>query len=353
MSAATGTLEELGRKEAMLWEPLPHGKVRCNLCAHRCVIRDGRLGVCGVRLNQGGVLYTLVYGKAIAHHVDPIEKKPLFHFFPGSRSFSIATVGCNFRCSFCQNWDISQLSKISPQIEGYALPPEEVVQLARESASLSIAYTYTEPTIFYEYAYDTARLAQSQGIRNLFVTNGYMTAEALEAISPYLDAANVDLKSFRQSYYLKVVGGRLASVLESLRLMKKLNIWVEVTTLLIPGENDSEDELRDIAEFVCELGPETPWHISRFFPAYKMLDVPPTPISKLRRARDIGKEAGLRYVYIGNVPSDHGEDTFCYQCGALVIRRVGFSVLSNALRGGCCPECGTPIDGLGMDWRSG
>ncbi len=348
MEAAGRVESEFGRKEGMFWEPLSGGRVRCNLCAHRCVIREGRLGVCGVRVNEGGVLYTLVYGRAIAHHVDPIEKKPLFHYYPGSRSFSIATVGCNFRCAFCQNWDISQLSKISPQIEGYPLPPEEVVRLARESGSRSIAYTYTEPTIFYEYAYDTARLAQPQGIGNVFITNGYMTPEALEEIAPYLDAANVDLKSFRQSYYSRVVGGRLNSVLDALRLMKKLNLWVEVTTLLIPGQNDSDEELRDIAAFVHSLGPETPWHISRFFPAYRMLDVPPTSIERLRRARDLGREAGLRYVYVGNVPTDHGEDTFCYECGAMVIRRVGFAVLSNRLREGCCPECGTVIDGKGM-----
>lgn len=347
-----------GKRLAMFWNPIGDKVVRCNLCQHRCRIPEGRMGVCGVRGNIDGRLYTFVFEKAVAVHVDPIEKKPLFHVFPGSMAFSVATVGCNFRCQFCQNWDISQLNtfkKSSHEIKpsdfpGEYLPVNRIIELTKSYGCKSIAYTYTEPTIFYEYAFETAKLAHKNGILNLFVTNGYITPEALEHISPYLDAANVDLKGFNPQFYKKKIGARLDRLLESLKAYKKLGIWLEVTTLVVPGYDDDEKNFHKIAQFIRdELGVETPWHISRFFPNYKMNDVPPTDIRILRKARKIGLDEGLRYVYSGNVPGDEGENTYCYQCGKLLIRRHGFEVVENNMVNGKCPRCGAPIDGIGMD----
>ncbi len=335
--------------EARLYQKLEDGRVQCNLCAHRCRIAPGKLGICGVRENRNGTLYTLVYGKVISQAVDPVEKKPLFHFYPGTTAFSIATVGCNFRCQFCQNWEISQMPREEGRIIGGNVPPETIVRNAKRYGSRSIAYTYTEPTIFFEYAYDTAVLAREEGIANIYVTNGYMTPEMLEAFHPYLDAANVDLKAGRDEFYRQYCGARLQPVLDSLKKMKSMGIWVEVTTLVIPGLNDSEEELRSIAEFIVkELGPETPWHVSRFHPHYKMLDRPPTPVATLHRAREIGLKVGLRYVYEGNVPGSEGENTYCYNCGRLLIRRFGFSILEYRIANGRCYNCGATIDGVGL-----
>jgi len=328
---------------AVLAHPLSDGWVRCDLCAHRCRIPPGRTGICAVRVNEDGVLYTLVYGKAIAAHVDPIEKKPLFHFLPGSLSFSIATAGCNFHCAFCQNWDISQISK-GPhgQIVGETFLPEQVVASARRTGCRSIAYTYSEPTIFFEYAYDVALLAHKADLKNVFVTNGYQTPETIRLMTGIIDAANVDLKAFRDATYRKVCGARLEPVLDSIRLMHDAGIWVEVTTLVVPGENDSADELRDIARFLVTISPDMPWHISRFHPDYKMLNVEATPRQTLLRAAEIGKEEGLRYVYIGNLPGTGYEDTCCPSCGRVVIHRIGYSVRSE-LHGDRCPHCGTRL----------
>ncbi len=338
------------KKEAMFYDKLGEGKVKCRLCPHDCVLKDGQVGICGVRQNLGGTLYTLVYGKAIAVHVDPIEKKPLFHVYPGTRSFSLATVGCNFRCKFCQNADISMVRlRHGEEAPGQNFPPEEVVRLAVRYDCKTIAYTYTEPTIFYEYAYDTATLAVKHDILNVFVTNGFISQDALRHISPVLHAVNVDLKGWSETYYRKIVGGRLQPILDNLKLMKKLGIWVEVTTLCVPGYVDTDDQFRSIARFIRdELGPETPWHVSRFYPHYQMTDVPPTPVAVLKRAREIGLEEGLRYVYSGNVPGDEGEHTYCYQCGEVLIRRWGFTILEYKIREGKCPKCGAVIDGLGM-----
>lgn len=335
-------------KEALLYEKVLPDKVSCYLCAHRCLIKEGNRGICGARENQGGSLYSLIYGKAIACHIDPIEKKPLFHFLPGSTSLSVATAGCNFRCSFCQNWQISQASKGSLKIPGEEISPQELVKAAKRNGCQSISYTYTEPTIFFEYAYDTAKLARAEGLFNNFVTNGFMTKEALKTISPYLDAANVDLKSFREDFYKKLCGASLEPVLDSIRLMKGLNIWIEVTTLLVPGQNDSEEELREIAKFIASCGKEIPWHISRFHPDYKMTDGYSTPIGTIKKAREIGLDAGLRYVYPGNIPGEEGESTFCYQCGQRLIARYGFSILENRVKEGRCPECAVKIDGVGL-----
>jgi pyruvate formate lyase activating enzyme len=330
----------------MLYDRLGENRVRCKLCAHRCLIRPDKVGVCGVRENAGGTLYTMVYGKTISTNVDPIEKKPLFHFHPGSPILSIATVGCNFRCLHCQNHDISQMPGDKGSIAGRDVPPQQVVAMAEKEGCRSIAYTYTEPTIFFEYAYDTARLAHGKGMKNVFVTNGYMTEEALETIRPYLHAANVDLKGFSEKFYKTVCGGRLEPVLDSLKRMVAMGVWVEVTTLVIPYYNDSTQELSSIAEFIRhELGAEVPWHISRFHPTYKLTDRVVTPVSTLHRAREIGLDAGLKYVYTGNVPGDQGESTLCPGCGQVIIGRMGYHIREINIEDSRCNKCGTAIAG--------
>ncbi|GAB4408796.1 MAG: AmmeMemoRadiSam system radical SAM enzyme [Anaerolineales bacterium] len=336
-------------KEAWLYEKLDGGRVRCHLCAHRCKIADGETGICGVRQNRQGVLYSLVYARPISQAVDPIEKKPLFHFYPGTTSYSVATVGCNFRCRFCQNADISQMPRDQGRIVGRHVPPEDIVEDALATGCRSISYTYTEPTVFFEYTRDIAVLARQAGLANNYVTNGYMTAEMLETFFPYLDAANVDLKAFRDEFYRQQCGARLQPVLDSLRLMKQQGIWVEVTTLVIPGLNDDPGELRELAGFIAqELGVETPWHVSRFHPMYKMLDRGSTPVQTLERAWAIGKEAGLRYVYVGNVLGAPEEHTYCWNCGKRIIARFGFSVRERHVRDGKCEYCGAAIDGVGL-----
>ncbi len=330
------------RKEAMLYESLDNSLTRCALCAHRCTIKPGRKGLCGVRENDGGVLYTLVYSEAIAAHVDPIEKKPLYHFLPGTSSFSIATVGCNFRCRFCQNSDISQAPREDASLRGEEFSPVEVVAAAKRYACDSIAYTYTEPTVFFEYAYETSKLAHEEGIKNIFVTNGYMTLEALDEIDGYLDAANVDLKSFDDGFYRRQCGARLQPVLDTIQAMHERGVWVEVTTLLIPGLNDGDEELTKIAQFMAGVDLDMPWHVSRFTPRYKMQDRPGTPVDSIHRAVEIGREAGLRYVYAGNVPGDMYENTLCPACGAVAIGRVGYSTVVN-LDGDKCASCGQQL----------
>jgi len=334
--------------EAMLYEKLDDQKVQCHLCAHRCVIKNQKRGICGVRENQEGSLQSLVYARVIAKHVDPVEKKPLFHFLPGTHTYSIATVGCNFRCLFCQNADIAQMPRETKRIMGEEFSPELVVLSARETGCRSISYTYTEPTIFFEYAHETAKLAQASGMKNIFVTNGYMTPEALDLIQPYLDAANVDLKAFNNDFYKEQCGAKLEHVLESLRKLKSMGVWLEVTTLIIPGINDGEGELADIAKYIAELGPETPWHVSRFHPTYMLRNLPRTPAATLKRAREIGMEAGLHYVYTGNVPGDQGEKTLCHQCSQILIDRFGFATGEYVIKKGRCPDCQTPVAGVEM-----
>ena len=335
-------------REAMLYERGEGERVHCYLCAHNCKIASGQFGFCGVRQNTQGTLNTLVYAEAIAANIDPIEKKPLYHFLPGSVSFSIATIGCNFRCGFCQNWRISQASSRRSQKDksqrGHELGPEEVVSEAKARRCKSISYTYTEPTIFFEYAYDTAKLAKEAGLKNIFVTNGYMSKEALETINPYLDAANIDLKSFREEFYTKNCKSHLQPVLDSIKLAKELGIWIEVTTLIIPGQNDSDLELSDIAAFIANVGKDIPWHLSRFHPDHEFLNQEPTPIESLRRAKDLGKKAGLRYVYLGNISED--SDTYCYNCQKLLLRRSYFDLIENNIVEGKCQGCGKVIDGV-------
>jgi pyruvate formate lyase activating enzyme len=335
-------------KEALFYHKGKDKEVNCSLCHHRCAIKDGNKGICGVRENRDGVLYSLVYGKSISESVDPIEKKPLFHFHPGSPSFSIATVGCNFTCLHCQNNTISQMPRDQKYIAGNELHPSQIVSLAQEHGCQSISYTYTEPTIYFEYAYETAQLAKAKGIANVFVTNGYTTPEALKTIHPYLDAANIDLKSFSDEFYRTICGARLQPVLDTIALYNQLGIWIEVTTLLIPSYNDSVEELRTVARFIKDLDASIPWHISAFHPTYRLTDQHRTPVATLQKAREIGLSEGLRYVYEGNAPGEGGEHTFCYNCNTLLIQRLGFSIIENRITNSTCPNCQTPVDGVGM-----
>jgi pyruvate formate lyase activating enzyme len=333
-------------REAMLYGKLADDRVQCALCAHRCKINPGRRGLCGVRENKDGILYSLVFGTLIAEHIDPIEKKPFFHVYPASRSYSIATVGCNFSCQFCQNAEISQMPRSTLMIMGEDTDPEVIAERAKKNNCQTIAYTYTEPTVYLETVLETAKIACREGLKNLLVTNGYMTPEAIEMFSSYVTAANVDLKSFRDAFYQKQCGAKLQPVLDSLEKMKERGIWLEITTLLIPGLNDSDDELKDIAAFISGLGKEIPWHISRFHPQFKMLHKPVTPIASLHRACQIGKEAGLKYVYSGNVPGDEGENTYCANCSHLLIRRHGYNIISNNLSETSCSYCGKKLEGI-------
>ncbi len=341
-----GAKEQL--KQAVLWESAGDGKVRCRLCSFRCAIAEGQVGHCAVRKNVGGTLYSLNYDKVCAANPDPIEKKPLFHFQPGTQSFSVATMGCNFQCVFCQNWQISQAALEDGRINGRAIAPEQVVAAAIGSGCRSIAYTYTEPTVFMELCHDCGQLAKEQGLANVFVSNGYMTREAIDFAADWLDGINVDLKAFSEDYYTRLCQARLQPVLDTIAyIAQETEIWMEVTTLLVPGENDSEDELKQLAGFlVRKAGPDTPWHISRFHPQYEYLDAQATPLESLQRAERIGKEAGLRYVYLGNVPGSRSECTFCYECGRVLIERTGYRIHANAIENSQCPDCGAAIAGV-------
>ena len=335
--------------EASFYQQLDNNLVLCGLCRQRCRIPSGKRGICGVRENQHGVLYSLVYGKLIAQHVDPIEKKPLYHVLPGSSAYSIATAGCNFRCQHCQNAEISQTVNEHPghDIPGprHEISPESVVQKAIQAGCQSIAYTYTEPTIFYEYAFDVARLAHDRGLKNLFVTNGYICDAPLTEIAPFLDAANIDLKGYNTDFYQRVCGARLDETLAAIRSYHRLGIWIEITTLVIPGLNDTPDELSGIAQFIHDLNPDIPWHISRFHPDYKMSDRNITPTQTLLHAQKIGHDVGLNYIYVGNV-RDLGETTHCPQCAAVILQRKGFAIIDNQLTTGHCSRCHSPIAGL-------
>jgi pyruvate formate lyase activating enzyme len=332
-------------KEALYYNTADHEQVICTLCPHGCKLAKGKTGLCGVRQNRDGVLYSLVYERPVALHVDPIEKKPFFHVFPGSKSYSLATMGCNFSCQFCQNHDISQ---VTGEPMGRPFTGRQVVDDAAAQGCKTIACTYTEPTVYYEYALDIARRAREKGIAVVFVTNGYINKEPLAEIAPYLTAANVDLKGWNESFYRRVVGGDLRHVLAALQQMKKSGVWVEVTTLLVP-DRITEDDVTAIAVFIkTELGAETPWHISRFYPNYRYTEAAATPLSQLQRAREIGLAGGLRYVYSGNVPGEPGEHTQCPGCGKTVIERRGFQILASYLQNGCCLFCSRALDGVGL-----
>jgi pyruvate formate lyase activating enzyme len=342
--------------EAMLYERRDDNQVRCHLCAHGCLIKDGGRGVCMVRENHGGALYTLVYGKTIAGNADPIEKKPLFHFLPGTTSYSIATIGCNFQCGFCQNWNISQYVRdggdgVPGGLAGAEVAPEQIVAEAVEAGSASISYTYTEPTIYFEYAYDCMKLARGKGLKNVFVTNGYESAECVEACTGLLDAANVDLKAMNDGFYKSECKARLQPVLDTLKAMHAAGIWLEVTTLLIPGKNDDPGELAELAGFIAgELSPGVPWHVSAYTPRYKYEKGGPAPttVEALELALAKGKQAGLEFVYAGNVAGHGSESTVCPDCGHQVLSRRMFRVSRVDLAQGKCPSCGRAIPGV---WR--
>lgn len=317
-------------------------RITCLLCRHYCQLSEGKTGVCGVNKNEHGRLKNLVYGHPVALNVDPVEKKPLYHFLPGAKVLSFGTVGCNFKCPFCQNWDISQRSDINKEVK---VSPEEMVALALAHGCKAIAYTYNEPTIFYPYAKDIGVIAREKGVKNIFVSNGFETPEIIEDMKGWLDAANIDLKSWSDSYYKKVLKGGLEAVKDTLRRMVDAGIWVEVTTLIVPGENDSDEELTAMAGFISrELGEHVPWHLSAFHPDYKMREKERTGLDSLMRAKAIGEEAGLDYVYLGNVPV-HG-DTYCPDCHELLIDRTGYTVTLNRLIEGHCPKCNREIEGV-------
>jgi pyruvate formate lyase activating enzyme len=333
-------------KEALFWEPVAEGKVHCRLCPHQCRIAEGKIGFCGVRKNVDGVLYSLVWALSIAANVDPIEKKPLYHFMPGSSSFSIATVGCNLRCRFCQNSDISQYPLLTGRITGEEFLPEDVVASALAKGCRSISYTYTEPTIYMEYVLDTAVKAKEQGVLNVMISNGYTTKEVITgSLKGTIAAANIDLKGFTDEFYKKLCSARLAPVLDAIEAYHEAGIWIEITTLVIPGENDSDEELRGIAHFIKSVDQNIPWHISRYFPRYQYDQAPPTPVKTLEKAREIGLSEGLKFVYTGNVMGNAGENTYCPHSGKEIMSRSGLSVHKIHITGSSCGYCHTAIPG--------
>ncbi len=330
---------------ASFYKTMENGEVRCYLCPHRCLIGKGEQGFCGVRQNEEGTLYTTTYGEVVAQAIDPIEKKPFYHFLPGSRSYSIAARGCNLRCGFCQNWHISQTPEtIEEKTAGIRMTPEQLADEAQKAGCASIAYTYSEPSIFLEYVIDTARVAREKGLRNVMVTNGYITSDALKTAAPYIDACNVDLKSFRDDFYRTTCHGRLRPVLRAIETMKEMGIWVEVTTLVIPDGNDSREELSNIASFLSNVDPSIPWHVSRFHSDFRMVDVQATPLSRLNLAVEVGKEAGLHYVYRGNI--GEMESTHCPSCGDTIVDRSHDTVRADSIQDSSCTRCGWVVPGI-------
>jgi len=330
---------------AAYWESLDDSFVRCGLCPRRCVVPPGGRGYCEVRENRDGVYYTLTYGNPCALHVDPIEKKPFYHFLPTTTAFSIATAGCNLDCKFCQNWHISQARP--EELANYDLPPEELVAAAVRSGAPSIAYTYSEPTIFYEYMLECAKLAHDSGLRNVYHSNGYIQPEPLRELAVYLDAANVDLKGFTEDYYREMSNASLAPVLRSLKILKEEGVHLEITTLLVPGANDDPEMLTEMCRWIVDnLGATVPVHFSRFHPQHRLRNLPPTPVERLDRAREIALREGLRYVYVGNVPGHEANSTYCPACSTELIHRIGYSVEVTAMETGRCSACGAAVDGV-------
>lgn len=336
---------DVGVEPARYYEKLPNRKIKCNLCPRECVIDDLERGYCGVRENRGGTYYTLVYGNPCSAHLDPIEKKPLFHFMPGTLAFSIATVGCNVFCKFCQNWQISQARP--EQIDSLDMPPESVVETAVQRQCTSIAYTYTEPVVFTEYMYDTAKAGQKQGIKSVMISNGYIQKQPMKELCGVLDAVKVDLKAFTQRFYRELVAGELRPVLDTLAFLRQQDMWTEIVYLIIPGQNDDSKELDQLTKWIVkEMGPDTPLHFSRFYPQYRLKNLPATPVSTLEMARKIALDNGLYYVYIGNVPGHEAENTYCPSCNRLLIKRVGYRITQNTIQNNHCPDCNRRIAGI-------
>ena len=334
----------LDPQPARYYDKMAGNKIRCRLCPRRCAVASGKRGFCRVRENRKGAYYTLAYSNPCTIHIDPIEKKPLFHFFPATTALSLALAGCNFTCKNCQNWDISQSRP--DDTYNYPVPPGEMADLALEFKSPTIAYTYTEPSVFFEYVLDTSREARAKGVRNIIKSNGYLNPEPMKELIPHLDAANIDLKGFREDFYRDITGGTLAPVLETIKLLKKEGVWLEITNLVIPGKNDAEDMVNELCAWIRdELGPDIPLHFSRFYPQYKLANLPPTPTDTLDRIRDAARKAGLNYVYIGNVPELDGENTSCPDCKKVLIERQGFDVRQNHIIKGKCKFCHKEIPG--------
>lgn len=331
---------------ARLWKKVDNNKLQCQLCNHFCILKEGETGKCGVRINKKNELYTLVYDRVAALNIDPIEKKPLYHFLPGTKTFSLGTVGCNFSCTFCQNHSLSQFPKKHHEIIGEKVTPQVIVQASINYNCKSISYTYSEPTIFFELLEDTAKIAIDRNLKNVIVSNGFMSHQCLERLNGLIHGANIDLKAFSDDFYKNLCDGKLRPVINNLITLKKMGVWLEITTLLIPGKNDSEKELKDIARFIKkELGDDVPWHISRFHPDYKLLDSTVTPLTSLEMAYEIGLLEGLKYVYIGNVPGTTRENTYCPKCGELLIQRTGFHAEILKLKNGTCKRCSMEIPG--------
>ncbi len=332
------------RQEALFYEKLSGQKVQCLLCPQQCLIGSGKLGFCRARKNVAGTLYALGYGAPCSVHIDPIEKKPFFNYHPKAEAFSIASAGCNMRCKFCQNWEISQVSPLDT--DNFSLSPRDIINQTIKEKCKIIAYTYSEPTNFYEYMLDICKLARKRGIKNVYHSNGYINPEPLKELCNYLDAANIDLKGFSEDYYQRMCGAQLQPVLDTLITLRQKGIWLEITNLILPGENDNPEDIRKMCQWIfANLGPDVPVHFSRFYPTYQMKNLSPTPIKTLEMARDIALKEGLHYVYIGNVVGHPGENTYCPKCGKAVVKRVGYNVLEIHLSAGTCDYCGQVIAG--------
>jgi len=330
--------------QAKFYEKLSNGIVQCGLCPNRCILSEKQIGLCKARQNINGELYTLNYGKVSTQHIDPIEKKPFFHVLPGATAYSIATTGCNMRCSFCQNWQISQV--FPWEVKSVEMTSEQVVDDALKNGNKIIAFTYNEPTVFYEYMFDVAKLAHEKGLKTAVVSSGYINVEPLKELLPHIDAYKIDLKSFKEEFYQKFTGGHLASVLEAMKIIKEKGVWLEIVNLLVPGENDSEEEIRDMAKWIKEnLGDDVPLHFSAFHPDYKLQNLPPTPSETLIRARQIAMEEGLKFVYTGNIVYPEGESSYCPQSKTLAIGRQGYMITVNNLVDGKCLD-GEQIPGI-------
>ncbi len=330
-------------KEARYYEKLNNNLVHCLLCPNSCILAEGQIGICGARKNIAGKLYSLVYSKPVSINIDPIEKKPLYHFYPESKIFSIATVGCNMRCNFCQNWEISQSRP--NEVRPYNMTPEKIVELAKNYKCKSIAFTYTEPTIFYEYMLDIAKLAQKENIKTVMVTCGFINEKPFRELSKYLDAANIDLKGYSENFYSTYTTGKLQPVLNTLKIAKEEGLYFEITNLVIPDANDKPDLIRNMCKWIVDsLGTNYPLHFSRFFPKYKLLNRPPTPLQTLQKAKKIAEEEGIKYIYIGNI-STEAEDTYCPNCSKKIIDRSGYKIESIHIKDGKCQYCREKIYG--------